>query len=127
MAEISSLASLYVGYDGFQDAMLAHADKRKAEGLSPQTWNEFQAEAAIIAREAGIPDAPSGSGINAALAEVPVHVVCRAGVRVSAGFPRVSKRHHSAAGRSRRGGERAGGGPAAPPDEELVSAITLRQ
>ena len=64
MAGVPSIADEYAGYDTFQEAMLAHAGKRKQVGLAPQAWNPWLKEAAQIALEAGIPDAPSGAGVG---------------------------------------------------------------
>ena len=64
MGDVADIAEDYVGYDSFKEAMLAHADARKAKGLPPQQWNPWQKEAAAIARGAGIPDAPSGQGMR---------------------------------------------------------------
>ena len=64
MAGTPSIADEYDGFDTFQEAMLEHADRRKREGKLPQAWNPWLKEAAEIAREAGIPDAPSGAGVG---------------------------------------------------------------
>ena len=62
MAGVPSIADEHAGYGTFQEAMSPHADKRKQEGQLPQAWNSWLKEAVQIAREAEIPDAPSGAG-----------------------------------------------------------------
>ena len=46
MAGEASLADRYAVHDSFREAMLAHADDRKAAGLPPQGWNPWLKEAA---------------------------------------------------------------------------------
>ena len=56
------LADGHVGFDTFQEAMLAHADQRKVAARAPQDWNRWLQEAYAIAKAGPFPDAPDGKG-----------------------------------------------------------------
>ena len=83
MGDVADIAEDYVGYDSFKEAMLAHADARKAKGLPPQQWNPWQKEAAAT-RSGGEPACAAAAGLLTNWGTGVVFVVCGATPRAAA-------------------------------------------